>query len=191
MTQHATEQTPPGTASGISALNHPPRRDGPSLILNPLASTFREPKAARSVQAMLDCYAVLAIGVRPAGPWRLAVANWYRMRQAINSFNCHHWDFFEVGAVVMLPAEAWAKRVQARAEGSLIKPGSALKAPWFLAPQESLTPALLAAAAEENAQAMTWPQYVARVDTKVERLLAGELDAPIETGKAKPKGARR
>ena len=175
MTQHDDTSAAPGSGSGTSpkpiSPPAPPASQRPAHLG---AILDRRPRGApglvKAVEERLACVAVVAAGVRGAGPWRLASARWDRIKPAIATLNQGNWLRIEAGAVVMVEADTWAKRVMEAAEAEARR-GTALEAPWFLSGQDDLEPMLLAAAKQCSARAWSWAAYCTRVEGEVERML--------------------
>jgi hypothetical protein len=123
------------------------------------------PRLVREIEERLKLVAVVALGVAPAGPWRLIVTADARapLKQA------RFWNRLPVdaGALLYCEAKAWAEKVRAHAAAAL-KMGEGEEA-WVLAGADEIQRALRQAAAAAGARAWDAFEMKARVEAEIAR----------------------
>lgn len=119
----------------------------------------------RAIEERLALVAVCAVGVAPAGPWRLIVTADPRapLKQA------KFWSRLpmEVSALVFTEAKEWGEQVRAGAAALLRLSGD--DDAWVLGSAEEMQRALVAAAAAVGAKAWDVWQHKARVEAIISK----------------------
>lgn len=124
-------------------------------------------KAVARAERQLKGHALIAVGVWPAGPWRLAITA--DPPEMVKKLGQGNWDHLTGGALLWFEALTWAETARDAAAAAL-GAGTALKVPWFAAWADDVQRALGDAARAVNAPAFyDHAAWVARIERKVEQ----------------------